>query len=143
MTTSPNGRALISSFEGLRLAAYKDQRGIPTIGYGHAIGVQMGETITQPEADAFLADDLQTAEAAIARLVHVPLSQNQFDALVSFVYNVGQGNFAHSTLLDLLNQGAYAGAAQQFMKWIYTNGVVNPGLERRRLAEQKLFLEAA
>lgn len=153
MITSEAGRELIEQFEGLRLNAYKDQRGIWTIGYGHTgPNVVQGLTITSAEADSFLAADLRIAELAVSHLVTVPLGQNQFDSLVSFTYNVGQGNLDHSTLLRLLNKGDYAGAADAMVTvdeagnyhgWVYTNGEVNPGLVRRRLAEKKLFLEAA
>ena len=140
MQTSANGRKLIEEFEGLRLTSYQDQRGIWTIGYGHTANVFANETITQAEADDFLAIDLHQVETVIYNDVKVPLNQNQFDALVSFIYNIGSGNFADSTLLQMLNLSNYSGAAEQFMKWIYTNGTVNPGLERRRAAEQALFL---
>lgn len=140
MTTSLAGRALIESFEGLRLTAYQDIRGIWTIGYGH-VGrdVPPGLTITQAQADELLEADLQGAERAVNTFVKVPLTQNQFDALVSFTYNVGAGNLEHSTLLSLLNQGAYVGASAQFLAWDRAGGVISSGLTRRRLAERDLF----
>ena len=113
--TSANGRKLIEQFEGCSLHAYLDQRGIPTIGYGHTQGATMGQTCTQAEADAWLAEDLATAEQAVSRLVKVPLTQNQFDALVSLCYNIGQGNFAESTVLRLLNAGSIQGSAEAIL----------------------------
>lgn len=142
MTTSENGRKLIESFEGCVLTAYLDQRGIATCGFGHTQGVKMGDTCTQMQADAWLEGDLATAESAVNRLVKAALTQNQFDALISLTYNIGQGNFADSTVLKRLNIGTpdYAGAADAILMWDKTGGVVNPGLERRRQAEQALFL---
>jgi lysozyme len=141
MQTSVNGRKLIEQFEGLRLTAYQDQRGIWTIGYGHTGDVWPGETITQAQADDFLALDLHSAETAVFKAVKTAvLNQNQFDALVSLAYNIGGGAFSKSTLVSLLNQGAVAGAANQFLVWDKTNGVVNQGLLNRRMAERTLFL---
>lgn len=140
MNTSPAGRKLIESFEGLALKAYADQRGIWTLGYGHAASVKPADTCTPEQADAWLAGDLATAEGAVSRLVTVPLNQNQFDALVSLCFNIGQGSFHHSTLLSLLNQKAYLGAANQFLAWKMTNGVPNQGLLNRRMQEKALFL---
>jgi lysozyme len=141
MTTSPNGRKLIESFEGLRTSAYlPTPHDVPTIGYGHTDGVKMGDTCTQEQADAFLEEDLRAAELAIECMVAVPLNQNQFDALVSFVFNVGAHAFETSTLLRLLNEGDYAGAANQFLVWRKQNGVTLPGLVARRTKERALFL---
>src|ERR1019366_2511495 len=133
MTTSPIGRKLIESFEGLSLKAYLDQRHIQTIGYGHTGQLKPGDTCTPEQADAWLVGDLATAEGAVNRLATVPLNQNQFDALVSLCFNIGQGNFEPSTLLSLLNQKAYLGAANQFLVWKMTNGVLNQGLLNRRM----------
>jgi lysozyme len=140
MQTSPNGRKLLESFEGLSLNAYLDQRGILTIGFGHTAGVDPGDTCTAAEADAFLEDDLKTAEGAVSACVHYPLNQNQFDSLVSLCYNIGAGAFGKSTLVSLLNQGAVAGAANQFLVWNRVSGVINQGLLNRRMIEKKLFL---
>ncbi len=143
MTTSPNGRKLIESFEGLRLTAYLDQRGIATCGYGHTASVKMGDTCTPEQADEWLAGDLATAEGAVNRLVKVPLTQNQFDALVSLCFNIGQGNFAESTVLRDLNGGYIIPAACAILDWNKTNGQVNSGLVNRRNAEKALFLTPA
>lgn len=142
MTTSDKGREFIESFEGLRLTAYLDSVGVPTIGYGHTNEVHLGMTCTPEQADAWLAEDLRVAELAVECSVRVPLNQNQFDALVSFTFNVGSGNFEHSTLLRLLNCGQYISAAAQFPVWDRAGGQVLPGLLKRRLAERDLFLEA-
>jgi lysozyme len=143
MQTSQNGRKLIESFEGLRLDSYQDQRGVWTVGYGHTNDVYKGLTITQEQADQYLAMDLHVAESAVDKFVTVPVNQNQFDALVSLAYNIGGGAFGHSTLLSLLNEGEILGAANQFLVWDKTNGVVNQGLLNRRAAERALFMEPA
>ena len=133
--------ALTKSFEGCRLQTYRDVRGIPTIGYGHTgADVHMGMEIDQAQADAYLLEDIQTAVRAVNALVHVPVSQNQFDAMVDFTYNVGQGNFRASTLLVKVNAGDFAGAAGEFIRWDKAGGQVVAGLLRRREAERDLFL---
>ncbi|MGR2682942.1 lysozyme [Chromobacterium haemolyticum] len=142
MNISANGIKLIQQFEGLRLKAYQDAVGVWTIGYGHTgPDVTPGLVITQAQADALLARDLSRFETGVTRLVQVPLHQNQFDALVSFSYNLGLGSLQNSTLLRLLNQRDYAGAAAQFPRWNKAGGKVLPGLTRRRAAEQALFLQ--
>jgi lysozyme len=113
---------------------------VPTIGWGHTAGVQLGDTCTQAQADAWFQTDALWAGQAILRTVDVALTQNQFDALVSFTFNVGVGAEAASTLLKVLNAGNYQAAADQFLRWDHVNGVVDPGLTRRRQAEQALFL---
>ena len=141
MQTSANGRNLIEGFEGLRLTSYQDQRGIWTVGYGHTgPDVYPGLTISQPEADDLLAVDLHHAETAIYKTVQAHLTQNQFDAVVSLVYNIGGGAFSKSTVLRLLNLDDYEGAAIAFLMWDKTNGEVNLGLQNRRQAEKLLFL---
>lgn len=141
MTTSPAGVALIEEFEGLRLKSYQDQNGIWTIGYGHA-SARQDEYETQAQANADLCADLGTAEAAVSKLVTVDLNQNQFDSLVSFTYNEGSGRLRSSTLLRCLNAGSYDLTAAQFLVWDIAGGGVDPGLLRRREAEQALFLSA-
>jgi lysozyme len=134
--------ALISSFEGCQLQAYRDPVGILTIGYGHVgADVTEGLTITPEYAQTLLKSDVQWAANAVNTLVHVPLSQPQFDALTSFVYNLGVRAFAQSTLLALINKGQLQQAADQFELWIHAGGQVLPGLVRRRAAEMQLFLE--
>jgi lysozyme len=143
MKTSQKGIKMIGEHEGLRLQAYLCPAGIPTIGYGHTKGVKMGQSITQSQADQFLAEDLADAENAV-NAQNLRLNQNQFDALVSFVYNVGAGNFQKSTLLTKakLNPND-ATIAAEFDKWNKTrvNGILTPlkGLTNRRKAELKLY----
>jgi len=134
------GLELIKSFEGLRLEAYRCPAGVPTIGYGTTTGVKMGTRITKAEAEALLRRDLEKFEAAVRSLVKVPLTDNQFSALVSFTYNLGAGALQHSTLLKLVNQGNFAAAAREFLKWNRAGGRVLPGLTRRRQAEEALFI---
>jgi lysozyme len=139
-TYSQNGLNLTEQFEGLRLDAYQDQVGVWTIGYGHTgPDVHPGLTITQEQANSLLMQDTQSAAAAVNRLVTVALNQDEFDALVDFVFNLGEGALAGSTLLKLLNAGNFAGAAGEFPKWCHAGGQVVPGLVRRRAAEQQLF----
>ncbi|KAA0682712.1 lysozyme [Roseomonas genomospecies 6] len=134
---------LVKHFEGLYLKAYLCPAGVPTIGYGHTAGVQMGQTITSAQADDFLTSDLTSAAAQVDKLVTVPLNPQQRGALASFVFNLGAGSLQSSTLLRLLNQGDYDGAAGQFGRWVYAtvNGVKTqlPGLVKRRAAEADLF----
>ncbi|UXO69971.1 lysozyme [Pantoea dispersa] len=140
MQTSNNGINLIKRFEGLRLEAYRDSVGIPTIGYGHTHGVKIGDVITGAQADDFLREDLKVAELTINTNAKVKLTQGQFDALASFVFNLGSGNFVKSTLLKKLNTGDYAGAADEFGKWVNAGGKKLPGLVKRRAAEREVFL---
>lgn len=141
---SPSDKALdlIRQFEGLRLAAYKCPAGVPTIGYGTTRGVKMGMTVTKDEAEKLLQADVTPFSDRINKLVKVKLNQNQFDALVSFVYNVGSGAFADSTMLKLINQNLLDDAANQFIRWNKANGEVLTGLTRRRMTERDLFLRA-
>lgn len=139
MQISKDGIDLIKQFEGLYLKAYRCPAGVPTIGYGHTAGVAVGQTITQQQADDYLRRDVRQFERAVARLVTVPLTQGQFDALVSFAFNLGEGALAQSTLLRLLNAGDYAGAAAQFDRWVYASGKKLSGLVKRRAAERALF----
>jgi lysozyme len=141
MILSQTGKALIQSFESCKLYAYQDERGIWTIGWGHTTGVVPYLTCTPQDADGWFDQDTQNVINAVNNSVKVPLTQNQFDALVSFTYNVGVGSEAHSTLLQLLNAGNFQGAADQFLLWNHVNGQVDAGLTRRREAEQALFLE--
>jgi lysozyme len=142
MQLGPKGKALIQSFEQCRLEAYQDQRGVWTIAWGRTPAVEY-QTCSREDADEWFIQDTQTAVNAVSRTVDVALSQNQFDALVSFTFNVGQGSEAHSTLVGLLNQGKFALAAAQFSFWNHVNGVPNAGLTRRRAAEQALFLDTS
>jgi lysozyme len=142
--TGSRGLALIERFEGVRLNAYQDCRGIWTIGYGHTgKDVHPGLTITQERADALLELDLRMTEAAVTHLVKVALTQCQFDGLVCFTFNVGSGHLASSTLLRDLNAGKITDADAQFVSWDEAGGVEVEGLRTRRLAEAALFAQAA
>jgi lysozyme len=141
MQIGENGIALIKTFEGCKLTTYDDVRGVKTIGIGHTANVTDGECITESQAIDFLKQDIGWAESIVSRLVDIDLSQNQFDALVAFTFNVGSGNFQHSTLLALLNKNKIYEASQEFVKWDKSGGVVVAGLLRRREAERDLFLK--
>lgn len=130
---------LVKASEGLRLTAYRDSAGILTIGYGSTGGIKPGQTITQAEAEEMLVDDLDEAAEGVRKLVTVPLTQGQFDALVSFTFNLGFGRLRDSTLLRLLNQRKYGEAAAQFKFWVMAAGETLPGLVKRRAAERALF----
>ncbi|MDJ0552877.1 MAG: glycoside hydrolase family protein [Microcoleaceae cyanobacterium MO_207.B10] len=149
MEISQNCLNLIKKWEGLYLNAYLDPVGIPTIGYGttrypNGQKVRLGERISERDAEAYLRYECSRVAATISPVIKVPVNQNQFDALVSFSYNVGTGAFQGSTLLRKLNQRDYQGAANEFSRWV--NGVVNgvkqplPGLVSRRADEKRLFL---
>lgn len=135
-----NALELIKRFEGLRLTAYKCPAGIWTIGYGHTCGVRQGQRCTEAQAEAWLVEDIRDAERTVDYLIKAPLTDNQRGALVSFVFNVGAGNFRASTLLKKLNIRDYDGAADEFRRWNKAGGKVLAGLTRRRDAEAALFL---
>lgn len=142
--TSKAGKDLIKEFEGFRSTAYICPAGVVTVGYGttriHGKSIQLGTTITTDEADMFLEEDLKTFEDAVNQNVRVEITQNQFDAIVAFVYNVGAGNFKKSTLLKKVNAEDFNQAAAEFLKWNKAGGKVLKGLTRRRTAERELFL---
>lgn len=133
---------LIKKFEGCELVSYPDPATGDkpwTIGYGHTKDVVSGMTISQEQADEFLKEDVIHSVETVNRLVTTDLKQCEFDALVDFVYNCGQGNFAGSTLLKKINANDMEGAALEFQKWNKANGTILAGLIRRRLAEKELF----
>lgn len=142
---SDKGISLIKRFEGVRLKAYKDVAGVPTIGYGHTSGVKMGDTISQERADELLKQDLKSRESTVASYVDVrTLTQNQFDALVSFVYNLGSGNFKSSTLLKKVRANPDDKTIRgEFMKFnkARIGGVLKAvdGLTNRRKAEADFY----
>ncbi|MDM8771676.1 lysozyme [Enterobacter kobei] len=145
MQTSDKGIALIKEFEGCKLTAYQDSVGVWTIGYGWTQPVdgkpiRAGMTIKQEAAERLLKTGLVSYESDVSRLVKVGLTQGQFDALVSFTYNLGARSLSTSTLLRKLNSGDYAGAADEFLRWNKAGGKVLNGLTRRREAERALFL---
>ena len=135
------GLSLIREFEGLKLKSYLCPAGVWTIGVGHTKGVKPGMVITEERAKELLREDLAEFEAGITKLVRVPLTSNQFSALVSLAFNVGLANVASSTLLKKLNEGDYQGAADQFPRWDKARGKTLAGLTRRRAAERALWLE--
>lgn len=142
MTTSERGLALIMECEGFCPEAYLCPAGVWTIGYGHTGGVRPGERCSRDEARDWLGRDVGAAEQAVRRHVRIPLAQAEFDALVSFVFNVGTGAFAASTLLRKLGAGDRAGAAAEFDRWVRGGDRVLPGLVTRRARERALFEEA-
>ena len=138
LETSESMIAVIKKFEGLRLKAYKCPAGVYTIGYGHTENVFADSEISELMADQILRKDLQKFEQAINNM-DLPLLQCEFDALVSFVFNVGIGNFNKSTLKKLLLQKKFFYAAKEFDKWVFANGKKLPGLQSRRTKERKIF----
>ena len=139
METSEVGIELIKEFEGKRQVAYQDSAGVWTIGYGHTKGVYEGQLCIEKTCDRYLAEDIQEVEEYIEKLVEVPLTQNQYDALVSWTFNLGLYNLKESTLLRKLNYGDYEVVPEEMKKWIYVGDEVLEGLIRRREAEAALF----
>lgn len=134
------GVALIKRFEGFSPTVYKDAVGIPTIGYGHV--VRKGETftrLTEAEAEALLRQDVGIAERAALRLTTRALTDGQFDALVSFVFNLGSGAYQRSTLRRKVNGGYDAEVPEEFLRWVWAGGRKLRGLIRRRTAEAELY----
>lgn len=140
MITSENGISLIKQFEGFRLSAYMDSVGVPTIGFGSTHGVHMGMVISLAQADAMMRADLRSFESYVTAVVKRPIDQRMYDALVSFTYNLGQGNLLKSSLLRSLNAGDLHGAADGFLLWNRAGGIVSAGLVRRRGMERAMFL---
>mgnify|MGYP003671675529 FL=1 len=139
MNISQEGLSLIKKFEGCELEAYKCAAGVWTIGYGSTKGVKEEDTLTQEEADNLLLHEMQEYEGYINELVKAPLEQNQFDALVSWVFNLGPANLKASTMLKFLNAGDYHLIPSQIKRWNKAGGKVLEGLVRRREAEALLF----
>lgn len=140
LTYSSDGLALTERFEGCQLSAYQDQVGVWTIGYGHTgPDVVPGMKITMDQAQVLLRQDVSSAAMCVNRVVNVPLTQQEFDALVDFVFNLGSSAFEGSTMLRLLNSGNFTAAAGEFQKWDHAGGVVVAGLLRRREAEASMF----
>jgi GH24 family phage-related lysozyme (muramidase) len=138
-STNQAGVELIKSFEGYRSEAYRCPANVWTIGYGTTKGIKPGMTVNQATAEKYLKDDMRYFEQKVAELVNVKVSDNQFAALVSFTYNLGEGALGQSTLLRVLNRGDYSAAAEQFLRWNMAGGRVLEGLNRRRRAEVALF----
>jgi lysozyme len=140
MAINSQGVKLIKSFEGMELEAYQDTVGVWTIGYGHTKTAEPGMVITEAKAEELLRQDLEEFEEAVTEAVQVSINSNQFSALVSFCFNLGADSLFQSTLLKLLNQGDFQGAADQFPRWNKAGRQVLEGLTRRRKAERALFL---
>lgn len=145
MNISNNGIALIKNFEGCELKAYQDLVGVWTIGYGWTQPVDgrkvaAGMTIDQSTANRLLKCGVVQFEQGVSQRVTISINQNQFDALVSFAYNLGLRSLSTSTLLRKLNAGDYLGAADEFLRWDHAGGKALAGLTRRRTAERSLFL---
>ena len=139
LKTSQEGISLIKSFEGCELTAYRCSADVPTIGYGHTVGVSDGDTCTQEEAETMLAEDLVEFEDYVKNYVEFELQQNEFDALVAWTYNLGPKNLSESTLLKELNAGNLEEVPRQMKRWNRAGGEVLDGLIRRREAESRLF----
>jgi lysozyme len=143
MQTSNAGLELIKKFEGFSATPYYCLASKLTIGYGHVILSKESfprAGISKSEATILLKQDVSASERAINRLVTTPLLQNQFDALVSFVYNIGAQHFEKSTLLRFLNDNSMELAAKEFSRWVFAGGLMQKGLVRRRKAEKLMFL---
>ena len=147
MKASINAIELIKRFEGCRYNPYRDSVGLWTIGYGHLIGdgkslpSGYNRVFTQKEIDDFLVNDLVHVESGISVLIRVPITQNQFDALCSFCYNLGVGTLQKSTLLKDINSSLWDAAANDILKFHFADGVSLPGLIKRRQAEHDLFIK--
>jgi lysozyme len=139
MNISGKGLQLIKDFEGCKFSAYLDSVSIPTIGYGHIGNVKMGDTITQEQADQMLQEDVALKVKGVNELVKVKVTQAQFDALVSFSYNLGLNNLKKSTLLRRINAGEADQCGDEFLRWNKAGGVELAGLTRHRQAERDLF----
>ena len=142
---SEKGYAIIREFEGFKVEAYLDTGGVWTIGFGtikypNGQRVKKGDTCTREQADKWLKNDCKWVDACLDKYVTAKTTQNQFDALASFVYNIGEAQFAKSTMLTLINQNNFTAAANQFDRWVFDNGKRITGLANRRAKEKALFL---
>ena len=142
LSMSAAGLIAIASYEGFSDQAYIPVEGdVPTIGFGSTEGVEMGDTITVPEALERLRRDVGDAESAIGRCVKVPLSQGEYDAFASLAFNIGSNAFCTSTLVKRLNAGDYDGACEEIRRWVYAGGQKLEGLVNRREAEYQMCME--
>lgn len=133
--------ACVSGFEGLRQSAYADPVGIPTICFGETKGVQLGQRRTMDECKGMLADSLEIANRGVDACIKAPLPDYRRAALVSFTYNVGQGNLCSSTLARKINAGDVAGGCNELSRWTRARGIELPGLVKRRAAEREMCLK--
>ena len=141
ITASEKAYSLIRSFEGLRLKAYKCSAGKYTIGYGHTNRVKAWERITPEHAEELLERDVKAIEDELNKIITVDLTQNQMDAIISFVFNVGVGNFKSSTAYKRIQAKRFEDVPAQIKRWVYCRNKVLNGLVKRREAEAKLFME--
>lgn len=139
MQTSKKGIEVLKHFESLRLEAYQDSVGVWTIGYGHIKGVQSGDIITESQAEEMLVEEMPEYEGYVNKAVQVPLTQDQYDALVVWTYNLGGGALRSSTLLKKLNAGEYDEVPAQMKRWNKAGGKALRGLTRRRWSEAHLW----
>ena len=137
---SSDSMNLITKYEGLRLESYDDGTGVWTIGYGTTRNIRPGMKITKEQAYNFLMHDIRIIEAELNKLIYVQLRQNEFDALVSLVYNIGINAFKHSTMLKYIENSNFDKAANEFERWVYADGRKLQGLVNRRAAEKELFI---
>ncbi len=135
-------RQFVAGWETLRLTAYDDGGGVLTLGYGHTAGVKAGDTCTAHQANMWLFDDLDVAAEGVRHNVTELLTQNQFDALTSFVFNLGESRFAGSTLLQMVNAGRHERAAIEFLRWNKQGNKVLRGLLARRAGEALMYARA-
>ena len=140
MRCNQKGIDIIKMYEGLKLQPYLCPAGLLTVGYGSTLAGKLNRQITREEAEQFLKLDVEEAEKGMSPLIKIECSENEWSALVSFVFNVGVGNFKNSTLLKVLNQRDKKEAANQFARWVFAAGKILPGLQKRRDAEKELFL---
>lgn len=136
LSLSVAGAGAIVAHEGLRKVAYVDPVGVVTVCAGHTATAKLGQVKTEEECKELLKQDVKHAEAAVRRWVSAPITQKQFDALTSFVFNVGETSFAKSTLLKKVNAYDCWGAGKEFMRWVYAGGKELPGLVTRRHSER-------
>jgi len=147
MIPSQNCINMIKMFEGFRAKPYKCPAGVPTIGYGstfYSNGKKVtlkDKLITEQDATNLLTTVVTNFSSGVSKLLKIQVTQNQFDALVDFAYNVGIGNLKSSTLLKKVNAKNFSGAALEFIKWNKADGKVLPGLTKRRTAEKDLFIK--
>lgn len=142
MQPSQNAFDLAKRFEGLKLSSYKNNGDVWTIGFGHTLDVKEGDIITISRANELLSEDMNDAADCVNKLVTSDINQNQFDAICDFVFNLGWSHFESSHLLTYINQSNFDLAAEEFKKWVYSNGCVLSGLVNRREAEKDLFIRA-
>lgn len=140
MIASKDCKKLVKHFEGLRLTAYQCSANVWTLGWGHTRGVEQGDYIDQDQAETWLDDDLHSCAKDIHRLVNVPLEQHQFDALSSWVFNLGGTNLKESTMLKVINGDIDGDIVFEMKRWNKSGGQILPGLIKRRDAEAEMWL---